>query len=162
MAVHLTHHRGQFTGQTQRQPAATVVVERDRAAAHARRIDLRALGPLADARVVLAAADHVQVELGVRRLQTLHDLGTRRAAVPDEHGGTTAAGHRTAARQRIGQIHPLGVGMQALPGFVVGSLIRQQLFHAARFDLHLQFGIAPSLLVGAGFDAECGQRVEVG
>jgi 2-methylcitrate dehydratase PrpD len=55
-------------------------------AAHARRIDVRTLGPVADARVVLAAADHVQVELGAGGLQALHELPAGRAAVLDEHG----------------------------------------------------------------------------
>ncbi len=33
-----------------------------------------------------AAADHVQVELGARGLQALHELPADRAAVLDEHG----------------------------------------------------------------------------
>jgi hypothetical protein len=109
----------------------------------------------------LAAAHQIQVELGACRLQALHDLGTRRAAVPDEYGGAAAPGQHAAPRQRVGQIHPLGAGVQALPGVVVSSLIRQQLFHTARLHLHLQLGIAAELLVGARFDAERGERIKV-
>ena len=36
-------------------------------------------------RVVLAAADHVEVELGAGRLQLAHALVARRAVVFDEH-----------------------------------------------------------------------------
>src|SRR3546814_5758019 len=43
LSVHLAHDRRQVAGHPQGQPAPAVVVERDAAAAHARRIDVRAL-----------------------------------------------------------------------------------------------------------------------
>src|SRR3546814_17248804 len=98
-SVHLANDRRQGAGHPQGQPAPAVVVERDAAAAHARRIDVRALGPVADARVVLSAADHVQVEFGARRLQALHELAAGRAAVLAEH--CRAAGPARGAGRRL-------------------------------------------------------------
>src|SRR3546814_16272777 len=62
LAVHLAHHGRQIAGEAERQPAPRIVVERDGAGAHPGRVDARLGGPLPAARVVLPAADPVEVE----------------------------------------------------------------------------------------------------
>ena len=61
-----------------------------------------------------------------------------------------------------GQGDALHARVQTLPGGVVGPLVCQRLFDAAGFNLNLQLGIAVAFFLGARFDAECGQWVEVG
>src|SRR3989344_8579035 len=54
LAVHLAHDGWQIAGHAQGQPAPTIAVERDAAAAPPTRVALRSLRPVPDAGVVLA------------------------------------------------------------------------------------------------------------
>src|SRR3546814_14869609 len=92
LAVHLAHHGRQIAGEAERQPAPRIVVERDGAGAHPGRVDARLSGPLPEARVVLPAADHVEVEGRAVPLPPLHALRARRAVAHDEHRQAPRAG----------------------------------------------------------------------
>mmetsp|Transcript_26306 Transcript_26306/g.62436 ORF Transcript_26306/g.62436 Transcript_26306/m.62436 type:complete len:519 (-) Transcript_26306:867-2423(-) len=137
------------------------MVERDGARAHAAGVDAGLRRPLADAGVLLAAADHVEVEGGAGRLQLAHALLARRALGLHENRQPARAPVAGARHLRTGHVHALLSRIEPLPRRVVGPLVRQRLAHALRFRLHLQLCIAVAFLVAARLDAQRRQRIEV-
>src|SRR3546814_14338016 len=97
LAVHLAHHGRQIAGEAERQPAPRIVVERDGAGAHPGRVDARLGGPLPHARVVLTAADHVEVDGRAGRLPLLHAPSARCAVASARHLPAPGPGARRRA-----------------------------------------------------------------
>src|SRR5690606_7651074 len=162
LTVHLAHHGRQLAGQAERQPAPGIMIERDGAGAHPGRVDARLGGPLPDARVVLTAADHIEVEGRAGRLQLLHALRARCAVGLDEDRQAPEAGVAGTLRLGAGQAHARLAGKQALPRRVLGPLVGQRLADAPILGLHLLLGVAPAPLLAAGLDAQPRERIELG
>lgn len=136
--------------QAQRQPAACIMVEGDGAATNTGGVNPGTLGPIADAGIILAAADHVEVEFGPGGLQLLDKLAAWGTTVLDEYGQPVRiARHAGSAGSLAGprQADALHARMQALPGSVISTLVSQCFLDTLRFDLNLQFGVAPALFI---------------
>ena len=95
-------------------------------------------------------------------MTALHELAAGHAVIFHEHCRAAGAARGPGDRLVVRQVHPLHPGVQALPGLVIGPLISEQFLHAARFDLHLQLGVASPFLFGTRLDAQGRQRVQVG
>ena len=137
------------------------MVERDGARAHAAGVDASLRRPLADAGVVLAATDHVEIEGGAGRLQLARALLARRTLGLHENRQPARTPVAGARRLHARHVHALLARIEPLPGGVVGPLVGQRLAHALRFRLHLQLRIAVAFLVAARLDAQGRERIEV-
>ena len=137
MPVDLAHHSGQITLHTDGQPAPRIVVQGDDALPYFVRVYPHPRGPLPNARILLAAADHVEIERSVFGQQLPDLLLAGRAPFFDENRQPYRRAGTGADTARVSQVNRLECGVQPLPRCIIGPLIGQRFLNAASFGLHL-------------------------
>src|ERR1700716_2713034 len=115
------------------------MIQRDDTSVYLDRIDADAGGPLANAPVILAAANHEHIERPARCLQLFHARLACWAWVLDEYSETAwiVLALRGCTARCSERCHGLKRWMQTSPGTVIRPLIRQHLFYATTLELNL-------------------------